>query len=205
MRLTRRNALIGLGTVAAGAGVVGGSGAFTSVEANRSVSVTTAGDTGAALAISPADDGDGNATSNASEYTNANDADSFDGDTFEITIGDGDDAGLNIDAVTTIENLFELTNNSPNSVAVDFQIDGDSIPGEFNSINILVGSDSYELSTGDSWAPDASNDGTNDSDEVTIDDGSTYEDNFGIEFDIGDDEPSSFDLELTIRAQEDSS
>ena len=47
MRLTRRNALIGLGTVAAGAGVIGGTGAFTSVDANREVEISTTGDSSA--------------------------------------------------------------------------------------------------------------------------------------------------------------
>src|SRR6056297_3861221 len=39
MQLTRRNTIIGLGTVAAGAGIISGSGAFDSVEANRSFEV----------------------------------------------------------------------------------------------------------------------------------------------------------------------
>jgi hypothetical protein len=51
MRLTRRNALIGLGTVAAGAGVIGGTGAFTSVNADREVSVSSTGDAGANVQI----------------------------------------------------------------------------------------------------------------------------------------------------------
>lgn len=51
MKLTRRNALIGLGTAAAGAGVVGGTGAFTSVEADRDVTISTTGDSGANVQI----------------------------------------------------------------------------------------------------------------------------------------------------------
>ena len=47
MKLTRRNALIGLGTAAAGAGVIGGTGAFTSVEADREVEISTTGDSSA--------------------------------------------------------------------------------------------------------------------------------------------------------------
>ena len=65
MRLTRRNALIGLGTVAAGAGVVGGSGASTSVTAERTVSINTAGDGGAALGLIPAGSNDNSITPNA--------------------------------------------------------------------------------------------------------------------------------------------
>jgi len=51
MRLTRRNALIGLGTVAAGAGVIGGTGAFTSVDADRSISIDSTSDADANVQI----------------------------------------------------------------------------------------------------------------------------------------------------------
>jgi hypothetical protein len=78
MRLTRRNALIGLGTVAAGAGVIGGSGAFTSVEADRSMNVETTGDDSAALGLIPAGSNDGSTTPNASDYVDDG------GDTIEI-------------------------------------------------------------------------------------------------------------------------
>lgn len=51
MKLTRRNALLGMGTIAAGAGVVGGSGAFTSVSADREISVSSSGDSEANVDI----------------------------------------------------------------------------------------------------------------------------------------------------------
>ncbi|MFC7042746.1 hypothetical protein [Halonotius sp. GCM10025705] len=51
MRLTRRNALIGLGTVAAGAGVIGGTGAFTSVDADREISIESTSDADANVQI----------------------------------------------------------------------------------------------------------------------------------------------------------
>jgi len=51
MRLTRRNALIGLGTVAAGAGVIGGTGAFTSVDADRELTISSTGDGSANVQI----------------------------------------------------------------------------------------------------------------------------------------------------------
>lgn len=51
MGLSRRNAIIGIGTLAAGAGVIGASGAFTSVEADREISVSSTGDANANVQI----------------------------------------------------------------------------------------------------------------------------------------------------------
>jgi hypothetical protein len=109
MRLTRRNALIGLGTVAAGAGVVGGSGAFSSVTAQRSVTVETAGDGSAALTLEP-DSG-----SNGSEYVAETDGtivinlDGVDG-------GDATSKGINQNAVTKLRNLVTVTNNGTQEI-----------------------------------------------------------------------------------------
>lgn len=51
MGITRRNTIIGLGALAGGTGVLAGSGAFTAVEAQRSVSINTSGDENALLRI----------------------------------------------------------------------------------------------------------------------------------------------------------
>lgn len=56
MQLTRRNTIIGLGTLAVGAGIVSGSGAFSSVEANRSFQVSVAGDSEALLGLEATND-----------------------------------------------------------------------------------------------------------------------------------------------------
>ncbi|MFP8889647.1 hypothetical protein ACLI4U_07730 [Natrialbaceae archaeon A-CW2] len=89
MRLNRRNVLIGLGTIVAGGGAALGTGAFSSVEATRTVDVTTAGDSGGLVAmnISGALEGE-------------------DGNTIEFDLDN-----LNIDAVTRFQNAFDVTNN----------------------------------------------------------------------------------------------
>jgi len=112
MRLTRRNALIGLGTVAAGAGVIGGSGAFTSVEADRSMSVETTGDDSAALGLIPAGSNDGSTTANANDYVDDS------GDTIEIDLSATDNgaSGLNQNAKTILENLVTVVNNGTQTV-----------------------------------------------------------------------------------------
>jgi len=112
MRLTRRNALIGLGTVAAGAGVIGGSGAFTSVTAERTVSVETAGDAQAALQLIPAEDSSGNTTDNASDYVDA----SEDTIALDLTGTENGATGLNQNAKTTLENLISVLNNGTQEV-----------------------------------------------------------------------------------------
>ena len=102
MRLTRRNTLIGLGAAAAGAGAIGGTGAFTSVTAERTVSVSTTGDDEAALALEAA------GTSNSDDYVTTVD------ETVQINIDGGN--GLNKDAKTTIEGLITVTNNGSEEI-----------------------------------------------------------------------------------------
>lgn len=51
MRMTRRNVLVGLGTIVTSGGVALGTGAFSTVEANRTVSVNTSGDDSANLEL----------------------------------------------------------------------------------------------------------------------------------------------------------
>jgi hypothetical protein len=99
-----------MGTVAAGAGVIGGTGAFTSVEADRTVSVQTAGDGDAALVLEQASVG-GSVTSNASEYVDPT------GDTVQINLDGTQDnnsganaAGLNQNAKTRFDNLVGVAN-----------------------------------------------------------------------------------------------
>ncbi|SDK81589.1 hypothetical protein [Natronorubrum texcoconense] len=94
MRMNRRNVLVGLGTIVAGGGAALGTGAFSSVEADRSVTVETTGDGDAYLGISV--DGD---------Y--ATDDSSGDG-AAEINLGES----YNDDAVTTVNGVLTLTNNA---------------------------------------------------------------------------------------------
>ena len=85
----RRSVLIGLGGLVAGGGALLGTGAFTTVEAERTVNVQTAGDASAFLGLTPARDGD--------EFVSETDG------TIQIDL-DGTDAdadGLNQNAKTT--------------------------------------------------------------------------------------------------------
>lgn len=109
---SRRSVLIGLGSLVAGGGALLGTGAFTTVTAERTVNVETAGDASAFLGLAPADrDGDGN-----NEYV----ADPGDG-TLEITLVNNDETpgnatGLNQNAKTVFRNLVTVTNNGTQEV-----------------------------------------------------------------------------------------
>ena len=107
MRLTRRNAVLGLTGVAAGGGAIVGTGAFTSVDAARSVTVTTAGDADAALRMEPL------STPNGDEYAEINDG------TLEITVPE-----VNLTAVTHIDDVFGVTNNGTQPVVVCLEEQG---------------------------------------------------------------------------------
>ena len=111
MKLTRRNTLIGLGAAAAGAGAIGGTGAFSSVTAERTVNVQTTGDGSAALSLEPT------GSENASEYVTA----PSDG-TIQLDLdGTSDDSasssGLNQNARSKIHNLVKITNNGSQEIS----------------------------------------------------------------------------------------
>mgnify|MGYP005866182669 CR=1 FL=1 len=104
--VTRRRLLAGFGALIAGAGGLAATGAFNTVEAERSVTVETAGDADAFLGITPGAGGD--------EYVTQNGA-------IEIDISDTQEgSGVNKNAITAIDQLLEVTNNGTNTVEVGF-------------------------------------------------------------------------------------
>ena len=109
MRFTRRSLLAGVGALAAGAGVIGGTGAFTAVDADRSVSVSTSGDASALVGLTPGADGGAYVDDPA-------------GGTIAINISEtaAGGAGVNQNAVTAIDELLTVTNNSGNPITVGF-------------------------------------------------------------------------------------
>jgi hypothetical protein len=170
MKLSRRNALIGLGSLVAGSGALVGTGAFSSVEADRTVDISSAGDGSALLQI---DSGDG---ASASEITGTD----TDGnvDQFQLTADD-----LNGDAVTEFNRAIKITNNgaenvglyvddtSTSNIGADEELDIESsgnstIIGSGNSVDLSSSDGSVELDvvvdlTGDNAA-------SNIPDEITI-------------------------------------
>lgn len=123
--MRRRNALIGLGTLSVGAAGIIGSGAFTSVDATRSVSVTTSGDSAALLKFTAAN-------TRAEQYVNTG------GDTISIDLSDG----LNLNATTVFNPLITITNNSDNDIDLGLELKGDD-----------TFSENVEFNLGGGWEP----------------------------------------------------
>jgi Protein of unknown function (DUF1102). len=108
--MRRRKFLIGAGSLAAaGAGAIG-TGAVTSVSADRSVDVETASDATAFLSIEPEN------TPNGNEYVNVTSG------TVELdfTSTDSGGSGINMNATTVFDNLLRITNQGTQEVIVGY-------------------------------------------------------------------------------------
>jgi hypothetical protein len=113
--MQRRKFIAGMGSLAA-AGAAGiGTGAFTSVSADRTLTVDVAGDASAYLALEPSDG------PNAEFATET-------GDTLEINFTDSEEggSGLNEDARTVIRDVFKITNQGTQDVFV--WVENDTVP-----------------------------------------------------------------------------
>ncbi|GAB7014225.1 hypothetical protein [Halolamina salina] len=122
--MRRRRLLTGLGTVVGGGSLAISTGAFTSVSAERSVSVEIADDAYAFLRMSPiADDGLGGETGRSS--TN--------GDVVKFEIPGDDDGessdaeGVGIDSVYEFHDLFSVSNQGTQPVELYSTYDGDNL------------------------------------------------------------------------------
>jgi len=114
--MKRRTLLAGLGGVAGAGGIVG-SGAFTSVSANRTVQVSTVGDESALLRLAPCSD-----SPNAGYVTGTNDG------TLDLALSSNHPTneggeGVNPDATTVIDDVFEICNQGTQPVGVWLNVD----------------------------------------------------------------------------------
>lgn len=124
--MERRNFVIGLGTLAAGGTAALGTGAFSSVEANRDISVKVADDSDAFLGIEPSD------TVNADKYVEETDG------TVEIDIDESGNGGngLNFNAQTTFDGLFKITNQGTETVQPNMAVEVVEYDGELEPSDI---------------------------------------------------------------------
>ena len=100
--MNRRNVLLGLGTAAAGSGIVFGSGAFTQVQADRELVVTVEDDSAAVLGIEVSDTG---------ELVDNNPSDTD--VAFEIDL-DEDFGSVGVDSFLELDGDFTFINNAEN-------------------------------------------------------------------------------------------
>jgi hypothetical protein len=118
MKFNRRNVLIGLGSIAAGAGTLAGTGAFTSVTAERSADIRVAGDGDALLGVVPVANSDNSAYVSQTNGTVG----------LDINGGSGTSGtGVNDNAVTQLENLFKIINQGTQSVNFYFEDESDAV------------------------------------------------------------------------------
>jgi hypothetical protein len=115
--MERRKFVVGLGALASGSAAAVGTGAFTSVNAERSVDVEVAGDANAYLGLEPV------SSSPNSAYVQVNSGEvSFDfSDSNDNLNNATSGAGFNPDAVTDVEDLLRVTNQGTQDV--DFSVD----------------------------------------------------------------------------------
>ena len=120
--MKRRQVILGLGAIATGGSALIGSGAFSSVEAERDISVEVAGDDSAYLRLGPCTDEDGNEKPNGA-YTVQDDGLFGIALTEENDNVDGD--GVNPEARSTFHNVFEMCNQGTQEVCINFGIEGE--------------------------------------------------------------------------------
>jgi hypothetical protein len=110
LKMERRKFLIGAGSAAVGASALIGSGAFTSVSADRSVDVDVVSDSDAFLTIEPED------TSRASENSNGTVEIDFVSGNDNDDDGTREDAGLNPNARTAFRDVLRVENRGTNDI-----------------------------------------------------------------------------------------
>jgi len=124
--MKRRKFLLGTGAAAAGGASLLGSGAFSSVEADRSIDVDVVGDGEAFLRLAPC-------TIDGSEHPNGAYVRETPDGTIAIDLSDGNDQvagdGVNAEALSVFHNVFEICNQGTQDVCVDFELDVPEIPG----------------------------------------------------------------------------
>lgn len=114
--MERRKFVLSVGTLAAGGSLALGTGAFSSVEAERDVSVTVAEDASAYLGIQPGDGPNGN-------YVDTDDNDTLainlTGDNDNIGDGVAGGEGINANAATGISDIFKIRNQGTQDIELE--------------------------------------------------------------------------------------
>jgi hypothetical protein len=124
--MQRRKYLAAIGSLAAGGAAITGSGAFSSVSADRDMTVNVADDANAFLSFELT----GQANSDYAQITGSSD------NTLEIALdgsitdsdGNPEGSGVNNDAYTLIRDIFKITNQGTSTVYVG--VDGSDLPNK---------------------------------------------------------------------------
>ncbi len=151
--MKRRQVLAALGAVSGSGALLTGTGAFTSVSADRNVAVSVAGDTSAFLQLQSCPG------SPNGEYAQINNG-KLELDLTDDNPTSGDGTGVNADATTVFDNVFEIANQGTQPVGVWLNVDpADTENGDpaielyrnGDQSNVIIGqSNAYCLGVGDS-------------------------------------------------------
>ena len=185
--MNRRNVLLGLGTAAAGSGIVFGSGAFTQLEADRDVTISVEDDGSAQVGLT-----EGGVDTEAVDTDAGTDDNEIAIDQSDINagaqvrLGEGD-FGTQLE--TEESGVIEVANDTNANQEIEVDIEIANSGGDF---------DSFELYSEDDEATD---DGQS-IDETLTDNTESFE--FAIEYELDDDlsEDPELDAELTINAEQ---
>ena len=124
--MQRRKFILGLGAASTGGSALIGSGAFTSVAADRDIAIDVADDSDAYLRLAACTDDDGNPKPNGDYVYQGEDG------LFSISLsGDNGNnppagSGVNPEALSKFHNVFEICNQGTQSVCVNFGVDDES-------------------------------------------------------------------------------
>ena len=111
--MERRKFVVGLGALASGSAAAMGTGAFTSVQAERGITVDTAGDASAYVGIAPDDGPNGQYASTSDGIVS-----------LDFTSNDETNStGLNDKAKVNIEDVLQITNNGTQDVYVTVKLE----------------------------------------------------------------------------------
>lgn len=181
--MQRRKLLTGLGMLAAGGAATVGTGAFTSAEASRSVTVTVEGDADAYLSLDALGTDD---TANNGFATQSGDGISIDINDVGSVTDPADGVGLN--SVYEFDKLFQVENQGTQEI--EFEIE--TLSGDDFGSNVGEDELTVEFYTGS----DADN--PLDGDPVTLGTGDSK--NIGVKVDTEDLSTSDFSVEATVSA-----
>lgn len=126
--MERRNFVIGLGGIAASAGLIAGSGAFSQISADRNMTVTVADDADAYMSLALGDGSGPYATTN--------------GGNVELDFGavTGNATGVNDNAISSFDSVIEVGNNSDSEVTLGYTIEDSSETEVTEGISLYTGS-----------------------------------------------------------------
>jgi len=114
-----------LGTLTAGGALTAGTGAFSSIQADRDIKINVTGDANAYLRLGPCTDENGNPTPNGDYVVQRNGQ-------FAIDLTDDNGqvlgGGVNAESLSTFDNVFEVCNQGTQPVCVDFRTNSEPIP-----------------------------------------------------------------------------